>query len=198
MAEHLGIARLALQKSWEIKPSEETAIQMLAVEIGNTQGREAMEKWFERAIAHNPASWVAVRSKFQWLTRAWHGSDALVIEFGQNCVTNPAFRGRIPLLNYEIHGALAEIYVGNGKGTEEDYWREPGVWPDVKATFERFFELNPENNFWRYDYAMSAHRSGAWKDFHTQVKLLKEPIDYERFGGKPSFDRMLTEANAAK
>ena len=149
-------------------------------------------------MQQNPASYEAAMAKFQWLTKSWHGNDALVIAFGRECVTNTAYRGRVPLVNREVHRGLAVIHRMNGKGEEEDYWREPGVWPDVKATFDRFFEVNPDNVSSRYDYALLAYHARAWNDLRAQIKLLPEPIDYEYFGGKESFQQMLTEAGAKR
>jgi hypothetical protein len=197
MAENLGIARIAFEKSWAIKPMEATAVKMLTVEIGNTQGRAAMEKWFSRAMELNPACYAAAGAKFQWLTKSWHGNDAEVIAFGRECVTNTAYRGRVPLINREVHRALADIHEMEGRGTKEEYWRVPGVWPDVKATFERFFAVNPENVTSRYDYALLAYHARAWDDFRAQIKLI-DPIDYDYFGGKEVFQKMLARAERSK
>jgi len=50
MGERLKIARECLERSWTMKPRLETAIEMQSVELGASQGREEMERWYKNAM----------------------------------------------------------------------------------------------------------------------------------------------------
>ena len=191
MSERLQIARDCLEQSWRVKPLEETAVRMLWVEVGDSRGREAMELWFKRALEVNPGSYDACDNKLTWLSPKWHGSATEMITFGHQCLTNR--RGEIPLILYHSHQQLATYQQQAGRGLEKDYWKQPGVWPDVKISFETFFEVNPDALGWRHNYALAAYKAKAWDDLRKQIKLLG-PINYPYFGGKEAFEKMVREA----
>jgi hypothetical protein len=79
------------------------------------------------------------------------------------------------------------------KAERREYWKRPGVWADVKASFERFFELNPDAVGWRHDYARCAYWCEQWDDLTKQLALFG-PTNYAFFGGKAAFDKMCQEA----
>jgi hypothetical protein len=193
MATHLPIARMALEKSWEIKPSEQTALQMIRLELGDSRGRDEMETWFNRAMWMNPESYDACDAKLYWLQPKWYGSAGEALEFGRQCLTNTAWKGRVPLILQEAHRLLAIWHEQSGTGPEAEYWLRPGVWEEVKASFERFFELNPLETGWRHNYALAAYKCRAWEDLRTQLRLLGT-INYAYFGGKEAFEKMVREA----
>ena len=193
MAEHLHAARVALEKSWSIKPLEKAGVAMLTVELGDSKNRQAMETWFNRVMWMNPASYDACERKMYWLQPKWHGSVAEMIGFGRECLTNTAWRGNVPLILYQSHRLLATWYEQSKQGKMQDYWLLPNVWPDVKASFERYFEVNPLNTGWRHDYAKAAYDCRAWEDLRLQIPLLGQ-INYEFFGGKEAYEKMLLDA----
>jgi hypothetical protein len=192
MDQRLKISRECLERAWLIKPMEEIAVKMLTVELGDSTGRKGMERWFDNAMQLNPASYDACDAKLYWLMPKWHGSAKEVIAFGRECLSNRV--GQIPLILYHGHRQLATYHKQTNKGeTEADYWKQPNVWPDVKSSFETFFEVNPEAIGWRHDYAMAAYKCEAWDDLRKQIKLLG-PINYPYFGGKESFAEMVRKA----
>jgi hypothetical protein len=193
MQERLQVARESLEKSWNISPIEDVAVSMITLNMGDTGNRAEMERWFNRAMELNPASYNACEAKLLWLMPKWHGSAREAIAFGRECVTNTAWKGDVPLHLYHAHRQLATWYLQSEQGTENDYWKLPGVWPDVRASFEEFLEQNPDRTGWRHDYALAAYQAEAWDDLRKQIKLLG-PINYAFFGGKPAFEEMARKA----
>jgi hypothetical protein len=93
----------------------------------------------------------------------------------------------------EGHRQLATWYEQSGKGKKDDYWKQPGVWEDCKASFEAFFANNPGGIGWRHNYALAAYKCEKWDDLRKQIKLLG-PVNYSYFGGKEAFDEMVRKA----
>jgi hypothetical protein len=73
-----------------------------------------------------------------------------------------------PLVLWTTHKSLARYYK---QDEEPAYWHRSFVWEDVKASYERFFELNPEEFGWRHDYAKGAYLCGHYDVFLQQAKL---------------------------
>jgi hypothetical protein len=182
----------ALEKSWRLKPTEFAAREMLTVTVAQNSSRKEMEKWFQRGMELNPASHEMAMGKLMWLEPKWHGSEEELRKFGWECIRDPNWKGNVPLIMWDVHIALANWYQKNGRSSEAEYWMLPGVWEEVRASFERFFELNPEEIGWRHDYAMAAYKSEAWDDLAVQIGLMG-PINYKFFGGKEGFAKMVRE-----
>jgi hypothetical protein len=64
------------------------------------------------------------------------------------------------------------------------------VWKDINAAFDKFFTLNPQETGWRHNYALYAYKAEQWKVLNSQIPLLGE-INYEYFGGKDEYDKMV-------
>ena len=192
MAERLETARRSLSAAWAIEPQEIIAVKMLAVELGNSKGRAAMEMWFDRAMQVNPGSYDACEGKLLWLMPKWHGSEKDVIAFGRECLTNK--NGNVPLILQEGHRQLATWHQQSGKGKADDYWRRQGVWEDCKASFDAFFGNKPDGIGWRHNYALAAYKCEKWDELRKQIQLLG-PVNYSYFGGKEAFDEMVRKAD---
>jgi peroxiredoxin len=190
---HLDIAEQALEKAWLLNSNDaRIPLEMLTVELGQGKGRDQMELWFQRAMAIDPNDYDACHSKLYYLEPKWHGSDADLIDFGWQCVESKRWGGHVPLILLDAHEALAR-YVD--KTNRADYWKQPQVWPDIQAAFERFFQLNPGETGWLHNYAWNAYRCGQWAKFNELVTRLG-PINYSYFGGRAEFDRMALLAQA--
>lgn len=197
MAERLEVAEKALSKAWELNPRDERIAQeMISVELGQGKGRDRMEMWFQRATDLNPNNYQAFSSKLYYLEPKWHGSREAMLKFGRECVNSTKWGGHVPLILRDAHEALAN-YVE--KDERANYWKQPEVWKDLKAAFDKFFSLNPEENGWRHNYALYAYRAEQWDELNRQIPLLGE-INYKFFGGKDEYDKMvrLAKEHAAK
>jgi len=75
-------------------------------------------------------------------------------------------------------------------------WKRPEVWTDIKAAFEKFFKLNPTETSWRHNYALYAYRAEQWNDLSRELTLFGGSTNYDYFGGKDEFDKMVSLAQA--
>ena len=187
--ERLAIAEAALESAWRLDPTDEwIANDMLIVEKGQGKGRDRMELWFRRAMALNTNNYAACSRKLTYLEPKWYGSPEEVLSFGRECVNSTKWGGRIPWISVQAHSALA-TYLDEDE--RKGYWREPDVWADLKAGFEKYFSRYP--NAERKRYAWYAYQCEQWADFIKQVNLMN-PIDYAYFGGKEKFEGMMRRA----
>jgi len=190
--EHLAAAEKALNKAWLLDPKEERiARQMITVVLGKSGQREEMEEWFDRAMALKPDNYAACRAKMYYLEPKWHGSQEAMLEFGRECVHNANWSGLVPLMLVEAHQTICRSYVVD---TERDgYWKQPEVWTDVKAAYERCLELNPTDTGKYYDYAWYAYQAEQWDMFLTLTPKLGT-VNYDYFGGEATFNKMMQTA----
>ena len=189
-AEHLDAAERAFEDSWALAPHPETAKEMLTVELGQGKGRDRFELWFQRAMQLDPANDEACGRKVRYLMPRWYGSERELFEFGWDCATNLAWKGRVPLAGVSAMENLAVEYPEDKRGA---FWQRPEVWKLVRAAYERYFKLNPDDVNLRQAYVRDAYRSRAWEDLNRQLKLM-ECANLEYFGGEAAFNRMLEEA----
>jgi hypothetical protein len=186
--ERLEIAANALETAWKLDPSDgRIANEMLGVELGQGKGREREELWFKRAMALYTNNYDACHAKLTYLQPKWHGSAEAMLAFGKECVDSEVWGGRVPLILADAHEALAYYVPQAGRA---DFWKQPQVWRDVKAAYEKFFLLNPDAISWRHNYARYAFWCEAWDDLNKQIPLLGE-VNYDYFGGREEYERMV-------
>lgn len=120
-----------------------------------------------------------------------------MLSFGRECVASTNWNGSVPLALVEAHRDLA-AYVKDPE-LKKGYWKQPGVWIDIKSAYERFFDLNPKALNQRHGYALYAYRCEEWNTLRAQLKLLGE-VNYAYFGGKAEYDKMvrLSESNGGQ
>ncbi len=190
-ADRLKTAEAALSKAWELDLSlPETPVQFMKLELGQGRGRERMEQWFERAIVFPRERYDAVDMKLWYLQPRWYGSEEACLAAAREVLKSDQFDGNVPLHLYHLHESLAR-YFGDSR---PNYWTEPQVWPDIKASFERYFQLNGDDNSWRHNYVMCAWRCEQWKVLDDQIAKLTS-VDYDYFGGKKAFEDMKQKAH---
>ena len=194
-ARHLDEAAEDLETSWKLDPAvPDAAVAMITVEMGQGQGRDRMELWFDRAMKADPDCYAAASHKALYLQPKWYGSVAAALAFGRECVASQEWRGEVPLILWDVHKMLANCMPSGWR--RDQYWRKPGVWKDVQASFERFFELNPEARSWRQEYALYAYKCGQYDRFLDLLPTLGE-VRVSVFGGPAAFERMVAEAKKA-
>jgi tetratricopeptide (TPR) repeat protein len=189
----LSTADDAIRKAWDINPKD-VRIPTLMIRIceGRQKDRQEMELWFGRAMNLNPNNYDACSAKLHYLYPQWYGSRADMLAFGRECVTNTNWGGDVPLILVDAHSE----YDRYNRPTEEEqyaYWKDPEVWPDIKAAYERFFELNPDADGTYKNYAWYAYYAGQWSDFLSIAEKVR-PEDYGFFGDKESFSQMRKQA----
>ncbi|HXJ56020.1 MAG TPA: hypothetical protein VNU68_05075 [Verrucomicrobiae bacterium] len=113
------------------------------------------------------------------------------LEFGRECVASKKWGGRVPPTLLDVHINLARYAAGAGS---TNYWRQPEVSTDVRASFEKFFSLNPNAVSWRHNYAYYAYQCGQYAVFIQQLGLFGSQTNYSYFAGKPAFELMVQTA----
>jgi hypothetical protein len=188
-AADLAIADQSLEHAWALN-SKDSRIphQMMTVELGQGRGRDTMELWFGRAMTINSNDYDACSSKLYYLEPKWYGSTDAMLEFGRECVQSTNWGGRVPLILEAAHNNICNEYIAESERT--NYWSQPEVWADIKSAYERFFELNPDATRYYHNYARYAYRAEDWDKLNELIPKLG-PINYNFFGGKDEFDRMV-------
>jgi hypothetical protein len=172
--EHLTIAREALEKSWELAPDYgKPATFMLTVELGQSRGRAEMEKWFERAIHHDPSVDVC-RRKLEWLHPKWHGSTEEMLAFGRACRDSENWERGYPLIVVEAHQKIADMLPSDA--AKSAYFRQPDVAADVLYVYAKSVELYPEDMPMRSRYAYYCYLCGHPRRAHRQFELIGDKL----------------------
>ena len=191
--EHLALTEEALNRAWKIDPQDvRTATLMVKVCEGAQKGRDEMELWFARALQLAPNNYEACQAKLHYLYPQWYGSREDMIAFGRECVANEKWTGTVPLILSDAHWNYSRFLKDESDRT--NYWKQPDVWPDIKASFDRFFEINPDAVSWRHNYAWYAFQCGQWKAFNSQLRQFGGYTNYAYFGGKAAFNQMVETA----
>ena len=194
--EHLDKAGELLTKAWQMNSNHaNTAYLMMQLELGQGQGRLRMETWYDRAMTLDPNYFDAAKLMSFYLEPRWYGSEAATLKFARLCVTSTNWGGEVPLVLVNVHHSLANY---QQMSNAPAYWQRPQVWSDVKASYEKFFTLNPEATGWRHDYAKDAYDCGQFDAFLQQTKLFGGRTNYAFFGGRVKFQQMLVKAAAVR
>jgi hypothetical protein len=189
--ERIAIAEEALEKAWKMNPTDaRIPTEMVEVIVGQQKSRERMDLWFARAMKLDTNNYDACRFKHRYLMPIWYGSEEEMLEFGRECVKSTEWGGHVPLILVDAHDWIAKRPEHK---SSKQYWKKPEVWADMKMAYEKFFKLNPDHIGWRHNYARHAWWAEQWDDLNKQIALLG-PINYEFFGGKAEFNKMVAQA----
>lgn len=186
---NLLVAEQALNRAWKLNPNDpRIAVKMMRVELGQGQGRDRMESWFRRAMELNPNEYDACSIKCLYLEPKWYGSIEEMLSFGRECVQNKDWGGKVPLILVDAHSDIPTYYLNGAEKT--NYWKQPDVWLDTKAAYDRFFELNPNATDIYKNYAWHAYHAEQWNAFIELAPKVR-PQDHNFFGGEDEFNKML-------
>ncbi len=189
---HLAKAEEYLTLAWEKKTSKaEIAYLMMRVELGQGRGRPRMEQWFNRAMTLETNFYDAAKLMSFYLEPRWYGSDEVALKFARSCVTTDRWGGAVPLVLADLHRSLAKYHYPSNAVV---YWKQPEVWPDVRNSYEKFFQLNPEAVSYHHNYAMDAYRCGQHGVFLKQTGFFLGGTNYAFFGGQSEFEAMVKES----
>jgi hypothetical protein len=192
---NLVIAHEALEHAWKLDPHQsEIADEMITVTLGQGGGRDQMELWFNRAMEVDTNDYTACYKKLYYLAPKWYGSAEAELAFGRECVQSKKWGGKVPLILADAHSEIDSYYKDAAK---DDYWKRPEVWADVQASYDRFFELNPDDTGYYHNYAWYAYHAGQWDKLNELIPKLGT-VNYDYFGGREAFDKMVEAAKAHK
>ncbi len=193
--ERLTVAENALTNAWSLNPSDpQIAYQMMSVELGQGQGRARMELWFSRAMELNTNNYNACYAKINYLAPKWYGSHENMIQFGRECVQNKKWGGQVPLILVDVHYWIQTCTECLSETERAGYWKRPDVWNDIQAAYDRFFEASPSAIGYYHNYALYAYKAEQCEKLNELIPKLG-PINYEFFGGKGEYEKMIQLAN---
>jgi len=212
-SERLADADKTLSRCYELYPDDPNApTSMLTVELGQGQGRQRMEMWFDRAMKADPGNVEACQIKLQYLMPRWHGSIEEQLRFGRQCLAGGQFDSRVPLVVVDVHAMIATP----GPWASEvpsPYYAQDDVWQDISAAYEGYLAQVPEAWHSRMRYARYAWLAGKReKSVELHEALLAGPPKFreEALGrvikaelalrptGKPALDPTVTVIARAK
>lgn len=191
-SQRLAVAENALTNAWRGNTNDSRiADHMLEVELGQGEGRDRLELWFDRAMALYPCDYDACCTKLAYLQPKWYGSVGDMLEFGRECATNTQWGGNVPLTLLDAHYFISYMYTN--QTDQDNYWKRPEVWPDLQTAYERYFQANPDA-IGRYgQYAFYAYKCGQWKKFLEIIPKFG-PRSYDYLGSRDQFDKMVATA----
>jgi hypothetical protein len=190
MAERLKVAQEALEHAYALDPTDPRApTEMLAVELGQGEGRDRMESWWKRAMEANPDNYQACTSKLYYLEPKWYGSAEAMLAFGRECLKEGNWEGRIPFVLRDAHWTLA------GYAKDRDaYFARPEVWQDIRSVYEPYLARHPESAFDRSYYAYYATLCGQWGEARKQFEVLGDKPELMPFGSRQAYDYLVQKA----
>jgi hypothetical protein len=196
--DNLAVAEAAYRKAWSLNPKDvRIPTEMIEMAVSQQKDRAEMELWFQRGMQLNTNNHEVCIKKMRYLMPQWYGSFEEMVAFGRECVASKKWGGRVPLVLAETYYDYAQLL---DEKERDGYWRQPQVWPDIQASYKKFFELNPHPaGFYQYNLAYYAYVCGQWNDFNAQIKLIRDnegTVDATFFGSQEIFDKMVERANA--
>ena len=195
---NLAVAEAAYRKAWSLNPKDvRIPTEMIEMAVSQQKDRAEMELWFQRGMELNTNNHDACAKKVRYLSPQWYGSLDEMVAFGRECVQSTKWGGRVPLMLAELYYDYAQSLAEKDR---ETFWHQPQVWPDIQASYKKFYEVNPDPpGFYRYNYAYFAYVCGQWKEFKMQIKRIRDSdgtVDASFFGGDEAFTKMVEQANA--
>ncbi len=190
--EKLAVAESALKEAWALNSDQVLiANEMLCVELGQGRGRDTMELWFQRAMNLDTNNYWACSEKLLYLEPKWYGSTRDMLAFGRQCFESVSWGGKVPLILAVAYRSIAESYLPDSM--KKTYWKQPSVWRDFSAAYEKYLASHPDDLRAHQFYAHYAYLGQHWSVLNEQLPLMSSP-DYTIFGGKAAFDEMIRVA----
>jgi hypothetical protein len=169
-AAELEKADAVLEAAYAKHPEEsEISVLMVTVELGQGNGRDRMEQWFQRAIQANPQNGEAYAAKFWYLQPRWYGSEDDLVSFGQQGLAMPN----------PPPGALNAFAVAIAEAADQDpgIYQRPEVWDPVEKNYRKYLALYPQSIILRTSFAKHAADSGHLGIAKEQFDLLGDNWD---------------------
>jgi tetratricopeptide (TPR) repeat protein len=168
--DRLAKADAILEPAYEKYPNEgEIARTMIDVELGQGQGKDRMEMWFQRAIKTNPDDYDACKAKEWYLQPRWYGSLDDILSFGKECLDGNNWSAKLPMI---LTTSLAEA-----SQQDPSIYDRPDVWALVEKTYRSYFDHYPKNTFYRTAFAEHAFDSGHMDIAKEQLTILGDDWD---------------------
>jgi hypothetical protein len=178
-------AEQCLEQAWKLDREDYRAANfMLAVKINQGEdggGREAMELWFNRAMAANPDNLDACRRRLHYIRR-YEDRDGM-LAFGRWCLKTENWRGGIPFILADVH-----YYLAFASQDRKEYYAQPHVWEDLRSVYEGCVINFPTAIPQRNQYAKIAIQCGRWDVAKQQFEILGDKVMPQVFGSQTTLN----------
>ena len=188
----LAQAAEVLEKAWTLDPTDAMpAAMLITCQLGNRGGgRDAVERWFTKAVEADPDCLGAYERKMYALHPAWLGDtfeDS--IAFGRDCLATQNGRAGVPMLLVKAHHDASQA-----SGDAKAYYARPDVWADLSGVYEGQLVNYPDDARRRSELANAAAQSGRWDVVRAQFDLLGDRAVADAFGGAATMDYLKQKA----
>jgi len=180
MTERLARAATALENAWQLDSSNFHAAEaMLQVELGQGQGRDRMELWFNRAMKANPDDYEACMNKLAYLGPNWYGSKEDMLSFGRQCVAEGNWDAGIPYILVQVHLNLARYSDGSPQDVPlKDYYEEnPGAWDEIRSVYAEDRKHSPRSVRKELEFARVAAWTNHWDEASQMFREANGALD---------------------
>jgi hypothetical protein len=168
--ERLVKADEILEAGFAKYPGEgEMARTMIDVELGQGQGRDRMEMWFQRAIKTNPDDYDAYKGKEWYLQPRWFGSVDDIMSFGAECAKTNNWQAKLPVI----------LCVGIAEASDQDptLYARDDVWKAVEKVYRDYLAHYPNSISYRTAFAKHAYDGGHLNVAREQFNILRGDFD---------------------
>jgi len=146
-----------------------TCFAMLNVELGQGQGRDRMERWFQRGIKADPDTFHIYNNKELYLLPRWYGSVDDAIAFGKECVRTGNWAAKIPL--------IFPLGISESVGNDPNLYKRPDVWALLEIVYREYLARFPHAVFYRTDFAKHAYDADHKDIAREQFEILDNEWD---------------------
>ncbi len=168
--QRLNQADTILESAYASYPNEsEIATTMLTVELGQGQGTDRMELWFQRAVKADPNDYSAYKSKEWYLQPRWFGSVDDIVTFGQQCAATNNWTWKIPM--------IFPIGVAEASQTNPEVYQNPQIWDQLVKVYGDYLSKYPKASMYRTNFAKHAYDGGHMDVAREQFKILGDDWD---------------------
>ncbi len=187
-ADRLAKADSILEPIYDHYPNETgTCHAMMNVELGQGQGKDRFELWFQRDIKANPDDISAYESKENYLLPKWYGSVNEIMAFGLQCVKTGNWAAKIPMI---LTTGIAESSEG-----DPSIYAQPDVWKIVETNYREYLTRYPDAIFYRTGFAKHAADGGHLDVAREQFKILGS--DWDQFAiSEMEYAELMAKINA--
>lgn len=171
-SERLDKAAKILEAAYAQYPDEGgIARLMMTVELGQGQGRDRLELWFQRAIKVNPDDYDAYCAKEWYLQPRWHGSLDDTLSFGDECVNTGNWNAKLPM--------VLQLGIRNAANGDPALYKRDDIWVKLEKPYRDFLSHYPTSVFYRTCFARDAFDSGHLDVSREQFAILGNNWDRE-------------------
>ena len=103
---------------------------MITVELGQGQGRDRMEQWYQRAVQADPLNDAPYRAKYWYLQPRWYGSGQDILAFWDQCRQSTTGPPEMPTFFF--------VAMSQAHDLDEGLYRDPTFWKPVESAYRAF------------------------------------------------------------